>query len=168
MRQKTLAGLKSALWFLIKLNMLAVPLYLAVYLGYSIPEFQDVWALALSRSLQSFGYETAVDGNMIGVQAGNTLQQVDLSWDSTGWKSLYVLSALVAVSSGSIVNKLRFLGFGLPLVAFVNFLRIDSTVLISLGYGLQYFEFVHGFLWSSLMIVFVVALWYFLWLKEKG
>lgn len=168
MKPETLAALRSALWFLLKLNLLAIPLYLVVYFGYSVPQFQDLWALALARSIESLGYSTAVDGNIIGVQSGNTIQQIDLSWDSTGWKSLYVLAALVFASSGALIGKLRFIVFGLPLVALVNFLRIDSTVLVSLEYGVEYFPIVHDFLWSSLMIVFVVALWYFLWLKEKG
>lgn len=168
MKGKTLSALKSALWFLAKLNVLAVPLYLVIYFGYSVPQFQDVWAAALAHSLESFGYDTALDGNIIGVQSGNIIQQIDLSWDSTGWKSLYVLAALVFASSGAVANKLRFLAFGLPLVAFVNFLRIDSTVLVSLKYGVSYFPLVHDFLWGTLMIVFVVALWYFLWLKEKA
>ncbi len=168
MNKKTIAGLKSALWFLVKLNVLAVPLYLIVYFDYSVPQFQDAWAAVLGQSLESFGYETAVDGHTIGVKAGNTIHQIDFSWDSTGWKSLYALAALVFASGvGTLRGKLRFLAFGLPLVMFVNLLRIDTTILFSLATDFVYFDFVHVFLWGGLMTGFVIAVWYLLFFKEK-
>jgi exosortase/archaeosortase family protein len=167
MKPKNFGALKSALLFLVKLNILAIPLYSIVHFGYTIPELQNIWATALAQSLESFGYETALDGYIIGVQNGNAIQNIELSWDSTGWKSLYALTALVFASSGAIRGKLRFLAFGLPLIIFVNFLRIDTTILFSLAYGFNYFEFIHGFLWGALMIIFVLALWYFVYFKEK-
>lgn len=168
MRPETLSHIKSAVWFVAKLNALAVPLYLAVYLNVTWPAFQDAWAAGLSQSLGSLGYETALSGHTIGVRSGQTLYQIDLSWDSTGWKSLYAMSALVFASgAGSLGQKLRFLAFALPLVAFLNLLRVVTTSLVYLNYGLPGFELVHGLLWSAVMVVLVVFLWYWLFLKEK-
>lgn len=168
MKKETIQKLKSALWFLIKLNILAIPLYLIVYFNYSFQPLQDVWAAALEQSLKSFGFETALSGNIIAAKAGNTIHQIELSWDSTGWKSLYALAALVFASGvGTLRGKLRFLAFGLPLVAFVNLLRIVTTISFSLTFGFEYFDFVHSFLWGGLMVVFVIGVWYFLFFKEK-
>lgn len=166
MKAKTISQLKSVLWFIVKLNILAIPLYLITYFSYSVPEFQNLWASALGQSLSSFGYDTTVSGSTVGVKNGNSIQNIDFSWDSTGWKSLYALTALVFASSGALGGKLRFLAFGLPLIAFINFLRVDTTILFSLNFGFQYFDFVHGLLWSGLMIVLVLAVWYFLFLRE--
>ncbi len=167
MKASTIEKLKLALWFLIKVNILAIPLYLITYFGYSVPELQNLWAAALSQSLSSLGYETAVEGNIVGVKVGNTIHQIEFSWDSTGWKSLYALAALVFASGVSTFRgKLRFLAFGLPLILFVNFLRVDTSSLILLNFGIDYFKQFHDILWGGLMVVFVLALWYFLFFKN--
>ena len=167
MKEKTVKVLKSALWFLVKLNVLAVPLYLIVTFGYSVPQLQDIWAAALDQSLRSLGYETAIHGNVIGVKSGDTIHQIDLSWDSTGWKSLYALTALVFASGvATLSGKLRFLAFGLPTIAFMNLLRVVTTIVFSLEFGFQWFDFVHGFLWGAVMVVFVVGMWYYLFFKR--
>lgn len=166
MKAKTISELKSAVWFLIKLNVLAIPLYLIVYFGYSVPALQDVWAAGLEQSLRSLGYETALGGNLIGVKSGEAIYQIDLSWDSTGWKSMYALSALVFASGvGTLRSKLRFLAFGIPLVVFANLLRVVTTVAFSLSFGFAWFDFLHTFLWGGLMIALVVLMWYGLFLK---
>lgn len=168
MKKANILQLKSALWFLVKLNILAMPLYLITYFGYSVTELQNLWAAGLEQSLRSFGYETALQGNIVGVKDGATIHQIDLSWDSTGWKSLYALAALVFASGvGTLRGKIRFLAFGLPLIALVNFLRVVTTSLFSLKFGFQYFDFVHVFLWGGMMIALVIGVWYFLFFKEK-
>ncbi len=76
--------------------------------------------------------------------------------------------ALVFASGvGTLRHKLRFLALALPLVFFVNFLRVFTTVVFSIQFGFQNFDFVHGFLWSGLMVAFVVATWYWFFCKEK-
>lgn len=168
MKQKTFNRLKSAAWFLLKLNILAIPLYLIFYFGWSVPAYQNVWASALGTSLQSFGYDAVVSGHTIAVKVGQTIHEIDLSWDSTGWKSLYAITALTfATSMWTVRRNLRFLAFAMPLLAFVNFLRIDTTSLFSLATDFKYFDFVHVFLWGGLMTGFVIALWYLLFFKEK-
>lgn len=168
MRKETVSRLKSALWFLVKLNALAIPLYVVTYMDYSVPQFQEMWAAMLSQSLQSFGYETALDGSMIAVKDGQTIRQIEFSWDSTGWKSLYAMFALTFASGiGTLRQKLRFLSFALLLVMFVNFLRVDTTILLSLNLGFQVFDFVHVFLWGGLMTGFVIATWYLLFFREE-
>lgn len=168
MKKETVSRLKSAFWFLIKLNLLAIPLYATTYLDYSVPQLQHAWAAMLSQSLQSFGYETALDGSMIAVKDGSTIRQVEFSWDSTGWKSLYAMFALTFASGvGTLRQKIRFLAFALLLVMFVNFLRVDTTLLIALNLGFGLFDFVHVFLWGGLMTGFVIATWYVLFFRGE-
>ena len=168
MNTKDIASLKSAVWFIVKLNILAIPFFLITYYGYSIPEFQNIWAAALGQSISSFGYETATSDHTVGVKVENTIHQIGFSWDSTGWKSLYALTALVFASGvGTLRNKLRFLAFGLPLIIFVNLLRVVTTILFALKFGFQYFDFVHTFLWSVLMVLFVIGVWYYLFFRKR-
>lgn len=168
MNEKEISGLKSVLWFLVKLNIIAIPLYLITYFGYSLPQLQDVWAAALSQSLVSLGYHTSLSGHLIGVAIGNDIIGIDLSWDSTGWKSLYALTALVFASGiCSLRGKLRFLAFGLPLIAFLNLLRIDTSTVILLNFGKESFNFFHGLLWEVMMVALVLAIWYLFFLREK-
>lgn len=167
MKPKTIRSLKSSLWFLVKLNILAVPLFLAVHFGASVPQFQDIWAALLNQSLSSLGYETVLNGHIIGLGSEGTIYQIEFSWDSTGWKSLYAMTILVFASGvGSLSGKLRFLAFALPLIFFINFFRVVSTILVSLAFGFEVFDFVHTFLWGSMMVVLVVAIWYAAFLKN--
>lgn len=168
MNEKTIVNLKSAFWFLVKLNLIAIPLFLISYLGLSFPPLQNVWAAALSQSLNSLGYETALGGNAVAAKVGGTSYQIDFSWDSTGWKSLYALVALVFASGVRTTRmKLGFLAFGLPLILFVNLLRVVTSSLILLNFGFDSFKTFHDILWEALMVIFVIGLWYFLFLKEK-
>ena len=167
MNKKTVQNLKSSLWFLVKLNILAIPLFLIVYSGLTLPILQEVWAMALNQSLSALGYETAINGYMIGLKTGETIQQIEFSWDSTGWKSLYAMTILVFASGvGTVGYKLRFLAFALPLVVFINLVRVVSTITISAELGFGVFDFVHTFLWGGLMIVLVIAVWYLIFLKN--
>jgi len=168
MLEKKIPALRRALWFVLKLNVLALPLYLAVYFDLQSQEFQQLWAAGLSQSLGSLGYDTSLDGHNIGVKSGQSLYQIDLSWDSTGWKSLYAMFALVFASGvGGVRQKLAFLAFALPAIAFLNLLRIVTTSLVYVNYGMEGFDLVHGLLWSAMMVVLVVGMWYYLYLKDK-
>lgn len=160
--------LKSTAVFLLKLNLLALPLYAAVYFDLSFQPLQDIWAAGLDQSLRSLGYETAIDGHMIGLKSGNSIHQIELSWDSTGWKSMYAIFALVMASPGTMRQKLRFLAFGVPLVGFINMLRITTTVAASVELGFEHFDFIHSFLWSGAMVALVLAVWYLLFFRQKN
>jgi exosortase/archaeosortase family protein len=169
MRPETVRSLRSAAAFLLKLNALALPLYLVTHLGLSFQPLQDGWALMLGQSLGSMGYETAVQGSVVAVQRGSDLYQLSFSWDSTGWKSMYAMFALVFASGvGTLGRKLRFLAFAVPLVAFVNLLRVASTAAFSVETGFVHFDLVHGLLWSALMVAFVVCAWYLLFFRGKS
>jgi exosortase/archaeosortase family protein len=63
-------------------------------------------------------------------------------------------------------DKLKFLAIGLPVLFVLNFLRIATTILVSVIYGFKYFEIVHIFLWREGLIAAVLIIWC-LWLRQK-
>ena len=162
--------LKIAAWFLIKFNLLAIPLYLILYFGIYYSPLQDFLTSIARPVIEIFGYDTTlIDQNRCNVQeiyGPDFEQSVCISWDSTGWKSMYALAAL-AIATPFIAwkKKLKFLCIGIPIVFALNYVRIVSTILIALTLGFKYFEIVHTILWREGLILAVVAIWY-VWLRK--
>lgn len=159
--------LKFILWFLLRFNLLAIPLYLAIYTDFSFPPLQTSIAQITAAILKIQGYNIIQNNQTMLTDVDGSIYSIEVSWDSTGWKSLYALAALVmAVSASNIKNKLKFLSMGLPMIFVLNLIRILTTILIALNFGFQYFEIVHTLLWREGLIIAVVVLWYF-WLKRE-
>ena len=160
-------NLKLILWFLVRFNILAIPLYAILYLNLSFESLQSLIAQIIGILLKLFGYSIAQNNYVISTLVGNTIQNIEVSFDSTGWKSLYALMALVlAVPKMDLGKKLKFLLVGLPSVFILNLLRILTTIVIALEFGFQYFDVVHLFLWREGLIIAVIAIWY-VWLKRE-
>ena len=162
--------LKIVAWFLIKFNLLAIPLYLILYFGIYYSPLQS-FLTAISRpAIELFGYKTTlVEQDFCNVHAisGPEFEKpICISWDSTGWKSMYTLAAL-AIATPFIAwgKKLKFLCIGIPAVFALNYLRIVSTIIIALKCGFQYFNVVHTVLWREGLILVIVAIWY-IWLRK--
>ena len=159
--------LKFILWFLLRFNLLAIPLYLAIYTDFSFPPLQTLITQITATILKIQGYNIIQNDQMMLMNVDDSIYSIEVSWDSTGWKSLYALAALVmAVPTSNIKSKLKFLSMGLPMIFVLNLIRILTTILIALNFGFQYFEIVHTLLWREGLIIAVVALWYF-WLKKE-
>lgn len=159
--------LKFILWFLLRFNLLSIPLYIAIYTGLSFLPLQIFLAQITTEILKAQDYSLVQNGQMIVVNADNSFYTIEVSWDSTGWKSLYALFALViAVPAINMTDKLRFLSMGLPTIFILNLIRITTTILVALNFGFQYFDIVHTVLWREGLILAVVLLWYF-WVKGK-
>jgi len=162
--------LLTVAWFLIKFNLLAIPMYLAIYFNLSYPPLQD-FLTDLSRPvIELFGYETILFYhdycNVQAIYGPEFEKPVCISWDSTGWKSMYALAALaIATPFISWKRKLKFLSIGIPTVFLLNYIRIVSTILIALKCGFQYFDVVHTLLWREGLILIIVAIWY-IWLRR--
>jgi len=160
--------LKKVLWFLIKFNILAIPLYLTIYFNLSYPPMQVFIATISSSFLNFLGYSFLQDGFLLSSFVENELFQVEVSWDSTGWKSMYAIIALVLATPTKIFkNKIIFLLLGIPAIFLLNFIRIISTIILSVNLGLQYFEFLHLFLWRIVVIISVLTIWYVFLVREK-
>jgi exosortase/archaeosortase family protein len=167
MRRNERKRLESVVWFLIRFNVLAIPLYVVMYLGLTFAPMQDAIAYISHGILSAMGYSLLLSGNLIYGVVGNQPIEITVSWDSTGWKSLYALAALVlATPVKGYVGKLKFLALALPTIFAINVARILTTLLVSFEFGLENFQLVHDFLWSGGMIAAVVALW-LVWLRKK-
>jgi exosortase/archaeosortase family protein len=168
--------LRRKLWavalFLVKFNLLAIPMYLVLWLNLSYPPLQIFLTDLVCRTLNFLGYDAALVNSPISlvplISVSDQLPKIQISWDSTGWKSLYALAALtIATPFATIKGKAKFLAVGLLLLFVLNFVRILTTILTAVNYGFQYFEVVHTLLWREGLILAVVLLWYW-WLRAEG
>lgn len=160
--------LLPAIFFLVKLNLLSIPLYLAIYLNFSYLPLQIFVASLTAGSFRILGYEFSQNENFLTTFTDNKFLQVEVSWDSVGWKSVYALAALIIATPRIVFHKkLRFLIFALPAIFLVNLLRIFSTIYLSLVYGLEYFDFLHTTLWRISIIGVVLAFWLVFLQREK-
>ncbi len=152
--------LVTILIFLIKFNLLAIPMYIIMYLDLTLPPLQVFLADMTEKILTSLGYSVARQDQFL------TLSNItiDISMDCTGWKSMYALAALTIATPSIWKKKLRFLVIGLPAIFLLNFIRIVTTIIFALQFGLQYLEIVHTLFWREGLILAVVVAW-FLWLR---
>jgi exosortase/archaeosortase family protein len=166
--------LRKKLWtlllFLIKFNILAIPMYLVLLLNLSYPPLQTFLTDITYRNLNLMGYHATLVNSPASevplIFFSDQFPKVQISWDSTGWKSMYALLALtIATPFSDFKRKIRFLAVGIPSIFLLNYLRIITTILISLTFGVQYFEVVHTLLWREGLILAVITIWY-LWLKK--
>jgi len=165
--------LRKKLWivalFLIVFNLLAIPMYLVLWLDLSFPPLQVLLTEMVYRALNILGYRVELVASQITliplIFVPQYSQKILITWDSTGWKTLYALAALaIATPSVSMKEKLRFLAVGLPFLFVLNFTRILTTIIIAINYGFQYFDVVHTLLWREGLILAVVLVWY-MWLR---
>jgi len=153
--------------FILIFNLLAMPMYLVLYFNLSFDPLRSFLAFLTAKFLTVFGINAVQENYFVDVLTNNQLLKIDISFDSTGWKTLYALFALViATPKRSMKNKLKFLAIGLPVLFALNFLRIATTILVAVVFGFKYFEVVHIFLWREGLIAAVVLIWY-LWLRQK-
>ncbi|TAL46832.1 exosortase/archaeosortase family protein [archaeon] len=154
--------LSTIAWFMVKFNILALPMYIIIISGFSYEPFRVMIASLANLVLNGMGYATTQYGPWI----GSSIASIDVSWDSTGWKSMYALVALVLATPVK-SSKLNFLAIGLPAVFLLNIARIVTTIGVTLSFGIQYFDILHLLLWREGLITAVVAIWG-LWLwREK-
>jgi len=163
-RQKKLLEVAK---FLLVFNLLAIPMYIILESDATFPLLQEFLARITASALQMQKISAAANGSFITiVDADNTLHNIQISFDSTGWKSLYALAALViATPLPDLKRKLHFLAVSLPAVFFLNFLRIWSTLWYSSVYGWQNFDVIHTLLWREGLIAVVLLFWFF-WLMD--
>lgn len=157
--------LKKIALFLVKFNLLATPMYLMLYFNISFYPLQRFLTLILEKTLNVIGYITVSDGNIMLIEGFPV--PVDISWDCTGWKSMWALAALVLATPQQLrCRKVKFLLVFLPVLFLLNFARILTTILLSFEFGFQYLDIIHTFLWREGLIIAVIASWY-LWLNGK-
>ncbi len=77
--------------------------------------------------------------------------------------TLIYISCVLAYPA-SLKNKLVGIGFGIPVIQVINFARLIVLSIVGIYYP-GIFEFVHTYIWQSIFIIFVIAIWLF-WLER--
>ena len=159
--------LNHVIVFLVTFNLLAIPLYIALYTNFSFEPLKELNAKMVSATLEIFGYNAYTSKSSVNLIVDNIPQKIDISWDSTGWKSMYALTALILSTPISrISRKIKFAAIGVAIVFFINYLRILTTILISANFGFNLFDIVHTVLWREGLILIIIGLW-FVWLRME-
>ncbi|MGC8993307.1 MAG: archaeosortase/exosortase family protein [Candidatus Aenigmatarchaeota archaeon] len=150
--------------FVLTLNLLSLPLYFIIFFNIQLQFFKELVALLSSGLLNLIGLKAIAIDNFIIVN--NYFYEV--SWDSTGWKSMYTFFSLVLSLPVFFKRKIKFLIFGLISIFLFNLLRIVSTIYLS-SQKIVSFDFLHMFLWREASILFVLILWFiFLYIQKNN
>ena len=121
---------------------------------------QNFIANIVKNFLIFLDYEAKVEGENIIVIHKNILMQFEISFDSTGWKGLFLISALVfSTPAIKLKRKMKVLSLFLPIVFLINLIRIISTILIGINFGFESFRFWHIFLWSYGFLLIIFIFW---------
>lgn len=171
------ARLKETLAFLLKLLVLALPMYLVIWLSVDLSQLQAMAASELEWTLGAMGYAVERDGFMLTVAGGVPEGRPDVPFsfyiveDCTAWKSMIFLVALVAAVP-AVKWERRALGIamGLPVLWLGNLARNVSVVLLERAYGLEFAMAVHDWLWKAGLMGMILAVWlsWWMWARKAG
>ncbi len=154
--------------FLVTFNLLAIPLYIAIYTSFTFQPLQELNAQLLYLTMELLGYDVSLDGSSVYLLSESESKRIDVSWDSTGWKSMYAIAALIiATPMSTLSRKIKPVLLGIGAVFVLNYLRITTTVLVSANFGFDLFDIIHTFLWREGLILAVVAFW-LLWFRREN
>lgn len=140
--------------FLLKLIVLSTPLYLILWAGWELAFLRTFTASLSASGLQLIGLQASTTGHI--VSSGGLL--LDVTWDSTGWKSMLVVAALVLASPRSWRSRLSGVAAAVIGVFVLNVTRVISMIYGVTVLGLEY-EFLHAFLWRWGLTAAVLVIW---------
>ncbi|MBI4017861.1 MAG: archaeosortase/exosortase family protein [Candidatus Aenigmarchaeota archaeon] len=144
---------QKVLVFLLKLLALAVPFHVAISYA-DLSALQQFTASNVHAFLGLFGIKSALNGAVLRFDGFDVL----VSRDSTGWKSVFFLTALILASEAKIGHKIAGVLLFVPAIYVVNVVRIAITA-YSAFFGVDMFVLFHDFLWQVGMTLAVIAMW---------
>ena len=153
------------LFFLVRLSILAVPLYLLMSIPGILAPLQSATTGMVEFILTSMGFEVARQGNLLSVPGFSFI----IDEDCTGWKSVMFLFALVFSVKGR-EAKSRLLGFiaGSAAIVAFNLVRITGSVLAQAAWGTELALFLHDWVFRYALVMLVVGIWgIWLYLSRK-
>lgn len=146
--------------FLVRFTILAAPVYLLLWQNWNPLWLRTVNAKISSSVLNLLRVETSQLQTFIET---NTFT-VDVSTDSTGWKSFIALTALIlSVRGEKIRKKIYGIVLGTALVFLGNIVRLVSMMYMVEKLGIPY-ELIHKFLWRWGLTFLVLIAW-LVWLN---
>src|SRR3989344_2893857 len=93
--------------FLVKFNLFAVPLYLIIFTGFTWQPLMQLTQAVSFTTLRFIGVDASISNDFIVVPVTNGNFAATVSWDSTGWKSILALFALIFATEFSLKKKLK-------------------------------------------------------------
>ncbi|HLC76584.1 MAG TPA: exosortase/archaeosortase family protein [archaeon] len=155
--------LMRVLKFIVKFNLFAIPLYLVLITGWNWPALQKWIADFTFSNLVAMGYNPSISDLLISIPIKNGDWAAFINWDCTGWKSMLALFALIMATDFRLKRK----AFGMiliPVVFFINLLRILFMFFWVKTFDLAHYQIVHSLIWSWGLILTILLLW-FVWMK---
>lgn len=144
--------------FLAKFTVLALPLYAVLSSGWESQMMRSLNASISTVILSLAGLDVVNTGSVI---YGDYLT-LDVSWDSTGWKSMMAFTALVLATPAAVRRKLLGIVLGIVFLQTVNIARITSMFYAVEVFHVDY-ELLHTVLWRWGMTAMILSAW-LLWL----
>ena len=151
--------LLDTLYFLVRLLLLSVPLYLILSNTAVLQPLQEA-VTAHSHALITFLGMESVKTDLVIITGTCDPFAIFIGPDCTGWKSMLLFFALVfATLRVSMKKRLLGLAVGIPVLYAANIVRIAAAVAIQQAYGTQAALFFHDVAWQAGLTAVVVALW---------
>ena len=147
--------------FIVKFNLLAIPMYAVLLSGMQLQPLQSVTTDAVYAVFKILGY--AAERNGTTISFGSPLYtDIVIDTDCTAWKSMYAYAALVLATPFAIGwgKKSKLILIGVLALFALNAVRIVSTVAVAVAFGAGWLDVVHTVLWREGMILAVVAFWF--------
>lgn len=170
---KNLKKYELVIDFLIKLNLLAIPMYLALYAGISYYPAQKFLTDIIYGTFKSNGYW--IDRNDLTIMlfapaeppGPPLVQTIWMGFDCTAWKTMYAFAALVIASPvPDRRKKFKFILIGGVALFALNIVRLITTISAAYSLGFEALEIIHTVLWREGLIIALLALW-FVWLSNQ-
>jgi len=157
-------GLFSVVKFLIKFNLLAIPLYIVLALNIDFYWLEKITAGVVVILLKTIGLNPSINNIIITIPVQGGTWAAVINSACTGWKSAYLFFALVIAPPYSLRSKAWAMVF-LPLIMAANIARIVFMFWVA-SVDLSYFGIVHTIVWAWGMALLVLGLWV-LWMCKR-
>ena len=149
--------------FVLMLNLLSIPLYVFISFGIELKFLKNLEAFITSKLLNLLELNSKAEENFVVID--NKIYEI--SWDSTGWKSLYTLFSLIMSTPIYNRRKIKPLIIGLSLLFLFNVARITATIYLSYK-QIYSFDFLHLGLWRWGSIGFLLFIWFIFLYTQKN
>lgn len=153
--KKDIRKINRALFFIIKLNIFLIPLYVISIFQLNWFFLQKSVAVIVHWLLNISGVFSSLNGVQISIPLASGSFSGFINWDCTAWKSIIAFLALLIAS-----NIRNFKAYLLVFLVFlVNIFRIWLVFYLTFLTDANYFSLIHNTLFSFGMIVTVLLLW---------
>ncbi|MEM5875232.1 MAG: archaeosortase/exosortase family protein [Candidatus Aenigmatarchaeota archaeon] len=148
--------------FLVVLLLFLIPFYFLIIYNFEVRSFKVFQAKLVSLAFSILGINVYTEENF--VILNNSF--FEISWDSTGWKSIYILIALILATPVRFKRKYKYIIVAIFATILVNLSRILITIYSTVFFGVE-FKFLHIFLWRYFMGVYVLTFWFLFIYNQK-